>query len=129
MAYTPTKGSPQPKVPGSNVIELVLTKLESIASNIPAGSAIASDVQEVIAIAQLGVNAIDPSGMKASERTAELNAAQVKTQSSDPATVAEGVTEANAFAQDIPARPTPWVRWARWIPVQVGRTDPLPGGP
>jgi hypothetical protein len=129
MSYTPTKGSPRPSVPGANLVEVVLSAAENLAAKIPVGSPLLGDVQLVLQAAEAAVAAVDPSGMKAGQRTALLTTAEAETHSSDPNVVQQGITDATEFAQDIPAHPVPWVRWARWICVQIGGTDPLPLGP
>lgn len=128
MSYTPTKGSPRPTVPGADPVEIVLTAAENLLAKIPVDSPFITEAQTVLAAAQAAVSVIDPSGMKALERTNILKAAEAKAMSGDATTIQQGIDEATAFAQDVPAHPTRWVRWARWICVQVGDADPLPTG-
>lgn len=128
MSYTPTKGSPQPTVPGADPVEVALTKVQQFIASptVPLDPGTKSMLTSIETDLLLAVTVADPNGMKASERSVLLNAAQAKIAAGD---VAGGVADAVTFATDVPAHPTPWVRWARWICVQNGAADPLPGGP
>jgi len=128
MSYTPIKGSPKPPVPGADPIEVALTKLQGFISSaaVPLDPSTKAMLTSIETDLLLAVQTVDPNGMKASERTAILDAAEAKIAAGD---VAGGVNDAVTFAQDRPPHPTPWERRARWICVQAGAPDPLPGGP
>lgn len=129
MTYTPTKGAPRPQVPGENIVEKAVATVEALVAKIPLSAGLAADIAAVESDLAAVLAEADPDGLKGVERTELLDAAYALTQSADPAVVAQGVAAATAFAQDRPAHPTKWVELARWIVVNAGSPDPLPGGP
>lgn len=129
MGYTPTKGSPRPPTPGPNIIEAGLQAAENLAAKIPASQGLQNEIDLVLTSIGAAVAAIDPDGLKGEEREAVIDANYAMAQSSDAATKAAGIAGLTAFATDVPAHPTSWVRDARWCCVDVGAPDPLPGGP
>jgi hypothetical protein len=121
VSYTPLKGSPQPPVPGSNIIEVALVAAQNLAAKIPVSDALRGEVDTVLSAIGAAVAAIDPDGQKGAERTAYLNAAYAMGPS--------GVQLLAGFATDQPPHPTAWVRLARWMCVQLDAADPFPSGP
>jgi hypothetical protein len=129
MSYIPTKGSPEPPVPGENIVETAVATVETLIAKIPASAALDAEISAVETALAAVLAEVDPDGLKAGERTELLGAAYALTQSGNPAQVQQGIADATTFAQDTPPHPTPWVRRARWIVVNAGGVDPLPGGP
>jgi hypothetical protein len=121
MAYTPTKGSPEPDVPGENVVEGAIAAVETLVAKIPASAALDGEIAVVEAAIASVMAEIDPDGQKGPERTLLLDTAYAQG--------AAGLPTLQAFATDVPAHPTPWVHRARWMCVQLGAADPLPNGP
>lgn len=128
--YTPTKGSPKPALPGNNIVETLLEKAETLIEQLP--TTLAPQValaQEIVTLANAAIIAVDPYGQKGTERTQMCVDAETKAQSADQPTHDQGIAEAVAFAQDVPAHPVAWERRMRWICVNYGAPDPKPGGP
>jgi hypothetical protein len=128
MTYIPVKGSAMPPVPGPNIFETAYLAAVNLITKIPVSAGLQSEIGIVEAALSSALQAVDPDGQKANERTAILDAAYTLTQSTTSADVTNGIAQAATFAQDAPAHPTPWVRRARWIVVNAGGSDPLPGG-
>jgi hypothetical protein len=119
--YTPVKGAPAPPLPGPDQLEALVLKVEDYLRNTLAESPEATVLNDIMDGVDAVVAAVNPDGVKGSERTALLSAAYAE----GPTL---GIPMLTVFVMDQPPHPTAWVRWARWAIVQLGGNDPLPNG-